>query len=79
MRQRLPAAAGILYSSAGLVLLIGIITAETTYPIFRHFTTRQEISDLGGTRPPHGLVTQPRLAALGEARQHLGLAPETHA
>jgi hypothetical membrane protein len=58
-RQRLAAAAGILYSCAGFVLLMGIITAETKYPVFRHYTTRQEISDLGGTRPPHGLVTQP--------------------
>ena len=59
IRDRLSAVAGILYSSAGFVLLMGIITAETKYPIFRHYTTRQEISDLGGTRPPHGLVTQP--------------------
>lgn len=59
IRQRLPAVAGILYSCAGFVLLMGIITAETKYPVFRHYTTRQEISDLGGTRPPHGLVTQP--------------------
>jgi hypothetical membrane protein len=59
IRQRLPAVAGALYSSAGFVLLMGIITAETKYPIFRHYTTRQEISDLGGTRPPQGLVTQP--------------------
>ena len=59
IRQRLPAAAGVLYSCAGFVLLMGIITAETKYPVFRHYTTRQEISDLGGTRPPHGLVPQP--------------------
>jgi hypothetical membrane protein len=59
IRQRLPAIAGILYFSAGFVLLMGIMTAETKYPIFRHYTTRQEISDLGGTNPPHGLVTQP--------------------
>jgi hypothetical membrane protein len=59
IRKRLPAVAGILYSSAGFVLLMGIITAETKYPIFRHYTTRQEISDLGGTKPPQGLVTQP--------------------
>ena len=38
---------------------MGIITAETKYPVFRHYTTRQEISDLGGTSPPQGLVTQP--------------------
>jgi hypothetical membrane protein len=59
IRQRLAAIAGILYSSAGFVLLMGIITAETKYPIFRHYSTRQEISSLGGTEPPHGLVTQP--------------------
>jgi hypothetical membrane protein len=59
IRQRLAAVAGVLYSSAGFVLLMGIMTAETKYPVFRHYTTRQEISDLGGTRPPHGLVTQP--------------------
>jgi hypothetical membrane protein len=58
-RQRLSSVAGVLYSSAGFVLLMGIITAETKYPIFRHYTTRQEISDLGGTSPPQGLVTQP--------------------
>lgn len=59
VRDRLSAVAGILYFSAGFVLLMGIITAETKYPILRHYTTRQEISDLGGTRPPQGLVTQP--------------------
>ncbi len=59
IRERLPAVAGILYSSAGFVLLMGIITAETKYPVFRHYTTRQEISDLGGTSPPERLVTQP--------------------
>ena len=59
IRQRLPSIAGILYSSAGFVLLMGIITAETKYPILRHYTTRQEISDLGGTKQPQGLVTQP--------------------
>ena len=59
IHQRLAAVAGILYSSAGFVLLMGIITAETKYPVFRHYTTRQEISDLGGTKPPQGLVTQP--------------------
>lgn len=58
-RQRWSSAAGILYSSAGFVLLMGIITAETKHPVVRHYTTRQEISDLGGTSPPHGLVTQP--------------------
>lgn len=58
-RQRLAAIAGILYSSAGFVLLMGVITAETKYPVLRHYTTRQEISDLGGTGQPERLVTQP--------------------
>ena len=62
IRQRLPSVAGVLYSSAGFVLLMGVITAETKYPIWRHYTTRQEISDLGGTAPPHSIVTQPSAA-----------------
>ncbi len=59
IRQRLPSVAGVLYSSAAFVLLMGVMTAETRYPIWRHYTTRQEISDLGGTAPPHSTVTQP--------------------
>ena len=62
IRQRLPSVAGILYSSAGFVLLMGVITAETKYPIWRHYSTRQEISDLGATAPPHSVVTQPSAA-----------------
>lgn len=57
--RRMPALAGVLYSPTGLVLLIGIIAAETKYPVWRHYSTRQEISNLGGTRPPHSVVTQP--------------------
>jgi hypothetical membrane protein len=59
MRERLSVTAGILYSCAGFALLMGITTAETKYPMLLHYSTRQEISDLGGTRPPQGLVTQP--------------------
>ncbi|MGE5136518.1 MAG: DUF998 domain-containing protein [Gemmatimonadota bacterium] len=59
IRQRLAYAAGVLYSSAGFALLMGIVTAETKYPVVRHYSARREISDLGGTRPPQGLVTQP--------------------
>ncbi len=57
--RRMMALAGVLYSTAGFVVLMGIITAETKYPFWRHYSTRQEISDLGGTRPPHSVVTQP--------------------
>ena len=62
IRQRLPSVTGVLYSSTGFVLLMGVITAETKYPAWRHYTTRQEISDLGGTDPPHSIVTQPSAA-----------------
>lgn len=55
---RMPAIAGVLYSTTGLVLLMGIITAETKYPVWRHYSARQEISDLGGTRLPNSIVTQ---------------------
>jgi hypothetical membrane protein len=51
--------AGVLYSTAGFVLLMGILTAEMKYPTWRHYSTRQEISDLGGTDPPHSIVTHP--------------------
>jgi hypothetical membrane protein len=38
---------------------MGILTAEMKYPSWRHYSTRQEISDLGGTDPPHSIITQP--------------------
>ena len=50
--------AGSLLFVAGAMILMGIITAEALYPL--PFTTGgNEISDLGGTRPPDGLVFQP--------------------
>jgi hypothetical membrane protein len=51
--------AGVLYSTAGFILLMGILTAEMKYPTWRHYSTRQEISDLGGTDPPHSIITHP--------------------
>jgi hypothetical membrane protein len=50
--------AGVLLFSAGAILLMGIITAEALYPVV-YSTAGNEISDLGGTRPPEGLVFQP--------------------
>jgi hypothetical membrane protein len=50
--------AGALLFVAGAVLLMGIITAEALYPA-PYTTGGNEISDLGGTRPPEGLVLQP--------------------
>ena len=50
--------AGSLMFSAGAILLMGIIIAEALYPA-AYSTGGNEISDLGGTRPPAGLVYQP--------------------
>ena len=50
--------AGVALFSAGALLLMAIITCEALYP--RPYSTGgNEISDLGGTRPPAGLVFQP--------------------
>jgi hypothetical membrane protein len=50
--------AGVLLVAAGATILLGIITAEALYPA-PYTTGGNEISDLGGTRPPEGLVLQP--------------------
>jgi hypothetical membrane protein len=50
--------AGALMLVAGAVILMGIITAEALYPA-AYTTGGNEISDLGGTEPPEGLVLQP--------------------
>jgi hypothetical membrane protein len=49
---------GSLMFAAGAILLMGIIVAEALYPA-AYTTGGNEISDLGGTRPPAGLVYQP--------------------
>ena len=43
---------------AGVTILMGIITAEALYP-GTFSTGANEISDLGGTRPPNSVVVQP--------------------
>lgn len=48
--------AGAIAFFAGGVALLGIITAEVFYP---GYTTLQEISDLGATRPPNSVIHQP--------------------
>lgn len=50
--------AGTALFGAGALLLMAIITCEALYP-FAYSTARNEISDLGGTRPPAALVFQP--------------------
>jgi hypothetical membrane protein len=54
-------AAGVMLTLSGSIMLMGIITAEAVYP--RTYSTfTNTISDLGGTRPPEGLVVQPSAA-----------------
>lgn len=52
------AIAGVLLFLAGVVALMGIITAEVFYPP-GYSTANNEISDLGSTRPPDPVITQP--------------------
>jgi hypothetical membrane protein len=49
---------GALLTVAGVTILLGIITAETLYPTI-YTSGGNEISDLGGTRPPNSLIFQP--------------------
>lgn len=52
--------AGILLFISGAILLMGIITGEIFYPEQYAYTTKlREISDLGSTRPPESLITEP--------------------
>jgi len=41
---------------AGFIGFMGIITAEVLYP---DYSTRQDISDLGSTRPPNPIIHEP--------------------
>lgn len=49
---------GTLMFLAGIVVLMGIITAEIFYPA-GYSTSQNEISDLGATRPPNSIIVQP--------------------
>jgi hypothetical membrane protein len=49
---------GALLFLAGSIAFLGIITAEAFYPI-EYTTFKNEISDLGATRPPNSLIFQP--------------------
>lgn len=50
--------AGILLFLVAAIVLMGIITAEMFYPA-GYSTSHNEISDLGATRPPNSVITQP--------------------
>jgi hypothetical membrane protein len=49
---------GTLMFLTGVVILMGIITAEIFYPP-GYSTSQNEISDLGATRPPNSIIVQP--------------------
>lgn len=50
--------AGTLLFLAGSIIIMGIITGETFYPT-GYSTFNNEISDLGGTRPPNSIIHEP--------------------
>jgi hypothetical membrane protein len=52
--------AGALLSITGIGLILSIITNEALYPAARHYSTfANEISDLGGTKPPDSYMVEP--------------------
>lgn len=60
MKEKYATIAGILFFLAGIVILMGIITAEAYYPDQPVYTTHKSmISDLGSTMPPSSVITQP--------------------
>ena len=60
MKEKYTTIAGILFFLAGMVILMGIITAEAYYPDQPVYTTHNSmISDLGATEPPNSIITQP--------------------
>lgn len=70
--------AGMLLFFGGAILLMGIIIAEALYPA-AYTTGGNEISDLGGTRPPAGLVFQPSATILNLTLMLTGLLIATSA
>ena len=57
---------------AGVIVIMGIVTAEALYPHV-YTTAGNEISDLGGTRPPAGLVFQPSATIFNTAMLLAGM------
>jgi hypothetical membrane protein len=64
--------AGLLLVVAGILFFMGLMTAESLYPVV-YTTGGNEISDLGGTRPPAGLVYQPSAAIFNLTMMTVGL------
>lgn len=63
---------GSLLFVAGVTILMGIITAEALYP-GTFSTGANEISDLGGTRPPNSLIFQPSATIFDVSMALIGL------
>jgi hypothetical membrane protein len=63
---------GSLLVIAGAIVLLGIISAEALYPA-PYSTAANEISDLGGTRPPDSIVLQPSAAIFDASMIAVGL------
>lgn len=57
-RPRYLAVAGALLFAAGVIFLMGIITAEALYPE-GYSTAQSELSDLGATEPPDSVIEEP--------------------
>ncbi len=57
---------------AGATILMGIITAEALYP-GTFSTGANEISDLGGTRPPDSVILQPSATIFDVSMMAIGL------
>lgn len=57
---------------AGATVLMGIITAEALYP-GTFSTGANEISDLGGTRPPSSVILQPSATIFDVSMALIGL------
>lgn len=63
--------AGALLFIAGVVILLGIITAETLYPNYN--TAQNMISDLGATEPPNSIIIQPSATIFNVSMMICGL------
>jgi hypothetical membrane protein len=63
---------GMLYFLAGSLALMGIITAEAMYPS-GYSTFKNEISDLGSTKPPDIIIHQPSASIFNASMLLAGL------
>ena len=64
--------AGMLFFLAAAVTFMGIITAEMFYPP-GYSTGHNEISDLGATRPPNSIITEPSATIFDNVMRAAGI------